>query len=224
VWFADVPAIAQLYIARSGLSIYISPSHLVRPSQDVHIQAIQKAIGIDYDISDATWDRLGRPQSFSLPKGWSSIPTPQEIMSRLQRLGYDIEYQFTSVEFNIGDNDKLLLPGKAEQGYLYVSTTLRDMTLWNKSTGEGDLLDLQYNDLRGFREAENIGLDGVVIDDFAQSEQWGNLGHTSVGLFRHAIKSLRTKRVPAQYREFEYGKFGTPDYPRASAPYFHKLR
>jgi len=223
-WFADTPAVAQLYIPRSGLSIYTGPRNLVRPSRDTDIQMIQKAVGIVYDLTEVEWGSNGRAESYYFPAGWDGLPDPNEIAKRLNALGYkDIKSPFDYTEFRIADDDTLMLPGEAAQGFLYIATTMRDMKLWNKATGESDLLDLQYNDIRGFRDAEKAGLDGVLIDDFAQSEERGNLGHSSVGLFKNALRNIRTKRVPAQYREFEHGQHGTPEWPNAKPPWVHRL-
>ena len=43
-WFADNPAIAQLYIPRSGVSVNMSSFFLTKPRKDREGQAVQKAI------------------------------------------------------------------------------------------------------------------------------------------------------------------------------------
>lgn len=109
------------------------------------------------------------------------------------------------------DNNQLIPPGEHKMGTLIIAQAKRDMLLWNKAAGEGDLMNVQYHDLKGFRDAEMLGLDGVLIDDFAQSVKYGNIGHLSVGLFDHALLDLRFKKIKAPYREFKQD-YKTEDY------------
>jgi hypothetical protein len=200
-WFADSASIAQLYIPPSGSSMLTSADNLRLPVERADVQAVQKAIGIEYDLSKVKWQRNGQPESWPLPNGWKKMPTKQDVAERLEKIGYKPgdygNYQFM---FN---GDKLLAPGEKQQGTLFIGTTKRDMKLWVKARGEGDLQNLQYHDLKGFRAAEALGLDGVLIDDFAQSKSWGNLGHLSVGLFERSLKDVSFETVPATYEEWD---------------------
>jgi len=149
----------------------------------------------------------------------------KEIEKRLEAMGYepylkgrpgDQSYRFYL------EGRRVLPPGGSADGRLFIGTTTRDMTLWLKARGEGDLMNVQYHDVRGFRDARDEGLDGVMIDDFAQSEAHGNLGHLSVGLFSPALKDVRFKQVPATYEEYDRsGK--TKAYPRGGNVDFHRL-
>jgi hypothetical protein len=99
------------------------------------------------------------------------------------------------------------------------------MRIYVMSRGEGDLTDVQYNEFDFFEELERRGFDGLLIDDFAQSEEWGNFGHLSVGLFASAARDLDVNERPAQYREWERERENsTPEYPERVQPYFQALQ
>lgn len=227
VWFADTPAIAQLYIPCSGGSMMTSVDSLARPSKDPTVQAIQATIGIDYDLDDTRFDYMDRPVSFPAPRGWSHLPTAQDVTRLLSEWGATVSAR-GSVEVNLsygpGGVVTLAAPGECFEGRLYIARTRRDMRIYVMSEGEGDLTDVQYNKLEAFRELERRGYDGVLIDDFAQSDHWGNLGHLSVGLFASAVRDVDLDSVVAQYREFEMGQTGTTDYPEGAESYFERLR
>jgi hypothetical protein len=61
------------------------------------------------------------------------------------------------------------------------------------STGEGDLMDVQYHRHDMFQKAKQDGYDGIKIDDFAQLEEYGNFGHASIGLFYK--DKIRIKKI-----------------------------
>lgn len=218
IWFSDTPKIAQLYIPRSGGSTLIGPESLQRPSSDPVMQQLQKKIGIDYDYSKVTW-KNHKLESWERAKGWDHSPTEQEIDKLLQKAGYKKSRHGMYEIYTHGR--KLLDPDEFVKGRLYIAKAKEPLVLWRKATGESDQTDLQYHDIKGFKDAKEKGLDGVLIDDFAQSKEWGNLGHASVGLFDS--DKIEVKDIPAQYREWDYDAKGTPEYPDAPPMYFHKL-
>jgi hypothetical protein len=221
-WFADVPAIAQLYIPRNdGSELHVRASSLVRPSKRRDVQAVQRAIGIEYDLDAVRWNSVNEAQSWPAPKGWNRLPDEAEVTTRLRASGFSEERGVFTVSIDARGN--AIPSGALAKGKLVVVKTKRDMRIWRKSEGDGDLLDVQYHDIPGFRHAEANGFDGVLIDDFAQSEAWGNLGHLSLGLFGSAMRSTSQKVVPATYREFKHGRNGTPEWPKAT-PYFRSLQ
>ena len=54
-------------------------------------------------------------------------------------------------------------PGEADTGRLFIATVKEPLTVWVKASGEPDLTDLQYHDLKGFGIVQDKGLDGVII-------------------------------------------------------------
>jgi len=230
IWFADDPRIAQLYIPRAGLKAFIGINSLADPSKDRQIQIVQEKIGLHFDLATVEWDTIGRAKSFTIPRDWVKYSQENgengrktEIALRLENLGYVPENRIMqSWIFNF-DGDRLLAPGEKAPGRLFIATTKRMMYIWVKAVGEASELEPQYHDLSGFASAENKGYDGVMIDDMAQSEKWGNFGHLSIGLFNHALKDLSVDVVPASYQEFEHDQRGTADLKWDQEPYFQNL-
>lgn len=217
IWFSDSPRIAQLYIPRAGMTSHLDAETISRPTKDVYLQNLQKLIGIDYDLEDVEWDR-NRATSFSAPKGWDKLPKEADVIRLMKESGWADERGQFKIKFN---KDKPLKPGEASPGRLFIAKVKEPLTVWVKATGDGDLQDLQYHDLKGFKAAEAQGLDGVVIDDFAQSEVEGNFGHQSLGMF--SDDKLQIREVPAQYREWDREAKGTPEYPNEPPGFLHKL-
>lgn len=249
VWFADNPAIAQLYICQHPVTTYFTSENLLDTNdKGHHTEALRDYLGVYYDghlwqmpdpqgwqpsksLSD--WEEHIENWKRELETIWDDL-TPEEREKHQQNMrerrwrltdmkrkdAYrkveqllkqsPIEYDEYLKRWKVGFSHGEVQPEPAV-GTLVVARTKRDMTLWNKATGEGDLLNVQYNDIRGFKDAQKAGLDGVLIDDFAQSEEWGNFGHLSVGLFKHAIPFLEIKKVTASYREWDRKKT-TPEW------------
>jgi len=220
LWFADTPKIAQLYLPMSGLQIACSAESLTRPTQSEELRNLQQRLGIDYDLVRVTWDRMGQANSWPRPEGWDHQPDASEVRRLMDAAGWKGDGWGYRIRFH---NGIPLLPGEAAMGRLFVARTKAPLRCWLKAHGEGDLLDVQYNDLRGFAAAEAAGLDGVIIDDFAQSDEWGNFGHQSLGVFRGAVDRLSVQSVPARYREWAYEPAGTPEWPDPPPPFLHDL-
>lgn len=126
------------------------------------------------------------------------------------------DYLFNhSYKLKVSGN-KLLKADESIMGKLIIIECLKDLKLYNISTGEGDLTDLQYHKIHLFRTIEEKGYDGIVIDDFAQSEVEGNFGHLSYGFFQSTIdnKYIRVKDViDAKHpREWKYGDNVSEEY------------
>lgn len=109
---------------------------------------------------------------------------------------YDDNYRW---EVKLGKDDQgrsiILPPDYKEKGRLFVIRPKREMKIYDISTGESDLTDLQYHKLELFKEIENKGYDGIKIDDFAQHDKYGNVGHASIGFFKSSIKDLDMKVI-----------------------------
>lgn len=121
------------------------------------------------------------------------------ILQKMKNFGYDggnYGY-FKKVKT---DKDGNLLPADYKDvGKVLEITCTRDFKFYNIGHGkEGDLMDLEYKQIGLFRKAEEKGYDGIVINDFAQSEKYGNYGHKSFGFFNRALKDLSIKQIRDQ--------------------------
>lgn len=91
----------------------------------------------------------------------------------------------------ISDNNPLEKADYSAQGRLLILTPQRDLKIIDTTHGgtrEGDLTDVDYHRHDWFEQAQERGYDGIKINDFAQSEDQGNFGHTSYGLFKDTLK------------------------------------
>lgn len=120
------------------------------------------------------------------------------IIQKMKSFGYDEKYgSFKKVKT---DKDGSLLPSNYKDiGKVLLVTCNRNFKLYNIGHGkEGDLMDLEFKNIEAFRKYEAKGYDGVVINDFAQSEKYGNYGHKSIGFFQNTLKDLSIKQIRDQ--------------------------
>jgi hypothetical protein len=225
LWFADSPKIAQLYIPRAGMSMVTGADSLRLPTLDPKVQAIQRAIGIEYDLGQVEWGAADRAMRWHLPVGWENMPTEREINERLQAMGYKPDRPSYRPVYRFHfDRDGLLPPGGLVEGELFVVAPKRDLRIADVTSLGGDLMNPAHLWLSLFRQLKDLGYDGVVINDYAQSEDWGNFGHRSLGVFPSAIRDLKVlDRVPATYEEFAFEGTGTRAWPRADETDFGEL-
>lgn len=221
VWFADSPNIAQLYIPASGSSFITGMYTISRPSKDPDIQALQKLIGIEYDLDDVRFDYADRPTSFPSPKGWRTLPTTEEVKQRLIKAGFEVSFR-GSVEVKTS-RGRILMPTETVMGRLFVCQAAQPLVLLNFARDTGDLQDPQHLWIDEFRAAQQAGYDGVIINDYAQSDRWGNLGHFSVGVFPESVRKIQCSPIPASYHEFDYNDVGTPALQNPPSRYFREL-
>jgi len=115
------------------------------------------------------------------------------------------------------DNSVIQPANYRSKGRLLIVTPKRDLRIYDNTLGgstEGDLTDLEYHKLDLFRNAEKQGYDGIKINDFAQSNDWGNVNHTSIGLFKTTLKDLNFEETEAIHHDLsDVSKdWKTPEY------------
>lgn len=206
IWTAEAPTIAQNYIPISGLVVYASAETIRFPSKDELIQQIQEMIGIHYDHFDVKWDYMGRAISFSVPEYWDHIPKAKEIQEMLSDIGFEKPDINRPYAFRVSES-RILRPDEKTLGRLFIFEAQEPVRIFDYTSGgekEGDLTDVDYNKLNLFRIIEKKGYDGIKINDYAQSEYWGNFGHTSIGLFPRALSKFRWTTIPAS--NFDWGE------------------
>lgn len=211
-WTASDSATAQNYIPASGSSIQTAPmdyqlKEKLRPRQNDPFTSIAASMG--FVAQDVKWDALGQASSYRYPP--QGMPTYGDICDHIEKvLGYEPTdgrrgaYRLKAASWSAQDQQSEIVRSDFKMpGHLYIVTGHESMRLHHMSRGEGDLTDVQYNKLSSFQQMKEAGFDGVVIDDFAQSKTWGNLGHISYGFFPEACNRLKLERISAA--NFDWG-------------------
>lgn len=145
------------------------------------------------------------------------------VNDKLKSLGYEPDSSVGPNEsylwnINVDNNDNILPPDYKTKGKLYIIIPQRDMKMYDISTGEGDINDVQYNSLDLFRELEEQGYDGIIIDDFAQHNKMGNFGHKSFGFFKTAYDSLDSEKyIDGVTHPEDVFKKHSPEYIKATS-------
>lgn len=225
-WTAETSAVAQCYIPATGGTTYVSVSAYeldqgVRPSPTSPLYALACELGPA--ATGVEVDGQGRVRSWRMPAGYL---TNREVVRHIEDvLGYknrgiggDCAYELRTLGWDPVRGAKVVAAEYKAPGSLVIVTGgFEAMRLYDASTGESDLTDLQYHRTELFRQLKGAGYDGVVIDDFCQSKTWGNVGHRSVGFFAPAIERLVLEVVPAV--RFDWGEsrqdlqvVDTPEY------------
>lgn len=120
------------------------------------------------------------------------------LIQKMKTFGYELD--------NGGYNDimtdsegNLLHNSVQTIGKVLKLTCQRDFKFYNYAYGkEGDLQDVDYNKFSLFRKIEEQGYDGIIINDFAQSNHYGNYGHFGIGFFKSSVKDLSVKQIRSQ--------------------------
>lgn len=127
------------------------------------------------------------------------------INKKLKKLGYEPTNNVNTSNKQwlfLFDGGELLKPNTKAHGRLLTFTLKKDMIFYDLTNGgdsEGDLTDLDYNKIELFNKISKKGFDGVKINDFAQSDDYGNVGHTSYGFFDKSIKYLDIQEEYTQH-------------------------
>ena len=210
-WTSDSKAIAKTYIPVSGGIISLDTRSIVRATRNTSIINIQEAIGINYNTatfkdennevrSYRIADVFDKPEYYNNETAQCNYVNKkmEEVFGYKPKQGRDC---WTGWEIKM----HLSEPQKADyvmEGKLLSLTLLRDFKIWDKTAGgeiEGDLMDVDYHKIDLFRNIESKGYDGIKINDFCQSEDYGNVGHASVGLFKHALGAVSVSEEPAHH-------------------------
>lgn len=222
------PAMAQSYIPVSGGSLYTTPKHIQYPSDNPTTQQIQRQLGIFYDYETPgriTWGTGGRADSWPMPKKpdgsqWGFEELSVELVDKMLREhgwepkdgGSKTSPDWNTYEFRIHD-DKILPTGGKATGRLFILKTQQPLKIYNYAGGrEGDLMDVDYHKIDLFRSVEQAGYDGIKINDFAQIDNWGNVGHQAIGIFAPSIPKLKWSTIPAQHPTLNKLNDSTPEW------------
>lgn len=219
-WTTESRAIASTYIPVAGGTLLCSTRHLTQPSKDPSVINIQKALGIDYDTS--TFEEKGTDiTSYMLPpvfeqdeRYWNNQDLKCEYVNQKMKEVFGYEPEDGGSAFGPCHNRWRIKQDLDEpkpsnyrlQGKMLKVTLKRDFKIWDKTAGgkiEGDLMEKDYHKLDLFQQMEKMGFDGIKINDFAQSNDMGNVGHTSVGLFKNSLSDVSIEIEAAQHEDLE---------------------
>lgn len=209
-WTTTSAVIAQQYIPASGSASIVGKPRL---SEVGHIWPENHSFWHDVArqmsglaCSDVQFDDRGQLSSWRYPEGW---PTYEQCLAWLENeMGYawEGEYDVVSIKMSSADGDGVVMPASwFREGTLLVTLadglSLRDL----RDGPEGDLMNLEYHNYEGFEAATRDGMDAVIINDFAQSDD-GNIGHVSYGLTQNALAKLEWLTIPARRHVYSWNQ------------------
>jgi hypothetical protein len=132
---------------------------------------------------------------------------------------YDGNHSWKIKVSRINDEEQIMPANWREEGRLMIIKPKRDLRIYDYTLGgkrHADLGDLDYHKIDLFRNIEEKGYDGIRITDYCQSEDQGNFGHLSIGLFRNTLKDLEIDEIPAVHQDLEQfyrnKDWETPEY------------
>lgn len=201
LWTSEYPTISQCYIPDGGLKA-LKPVLMdyqkkmsVRPVKgDFWFSVVVRDMGYDLNDERIKWGKNGFEA-----ESWPCIyPTYEECMKHIESKGYSEGDDWLKIGFSDG-KEVLLEKGYERSGKVFVGCK-RGLKLKDLRCGESDLMNLEYYNVDGFEKAEREGYDGVIINDFAQTDE-GNMGHVSIGLFQNAVDRM-------EWGEYEAKRFG----------------
>jgi hypothetical protein len=162
----------------------------------------------------AFWDKKDR--EVNLPKIKNEY-----VNNKLIELGYKPETDeahHSNFNWKVKMANNTIVPADYRaQGRLLIVTPKKDLKIYDTTKGrEGDLTDVDYHKHDWFKAAEAQGYDGIQIHDFAQSNDQGNFGHKSIGLFQSTLRDVSIEEIDAIHHDLDqfYQKkdYRTPEY------------
>jgi len=227
LWLAEAPTIAQTYIPTSlgAMSLSVEAHELERPvrpefsglpARPSGLYAFALQMGFP-PASEISCDFLGLAQSFASPAGY---PRYAAIVEKLTAMGYppDTGGGFTAwVKYERGeDGVEVVQPASYQrEGRLFIVDCVAELRLADLADErERGHMESDSQRLDAFRRLEARGFDGVVIDEFRQTERHGDVGHRSIGLFAGALGKIRYAAIPA--RHFDWAETGVSDASKAT--------
>ena len=155
-------------------------------------------------------------------KGLNNELIYKYVNNKLEKMGYkptDNSYDF-NYQWELNFNNGNLENGNYRtKGRLLIVKPNRDLKMYDTTNGgkrEADLTDLDYHKHNWFEMAEKNGYDGIVITDFAQSNDYGNINHISYGLFENTLKNVSVTEIDAQHNDldkhFKNNDWNSPEY------------
>jgi hypothetical protein len=220
LWTTQDSQSAQTYIAdwgaSSNLRIPSNMEDIPRPD-DAIVTALLEACGATVTINQREWPlakykpkdyphHLSVNGTYGRATSWSIRPETgwKEIINLLKKLGYPAEpgkALWIKTQFNGRDRWNPVAANARHKGTLVIFETTEKLTLEDK-TEEGDgLLEPAYH--QAAKWAASSKADGLLLEDFCQSETHGNVSHLAAGILKSGLNKLKvTATLPAQHHRW----------------------
>jgi hypothetical protein len=233
LWLAEAPTIAQTYIPASPGAMLLSveahelerpvrPEFNGLPASPSGLYAFALQMGFP-PASEISCDFLGQAQSFVSPEGY---PRYAAIVEKLTAMGYlsDAQSGFTAwVKCERSeDGVEVVQPANYQSvGRLFIVDCVAELRLADLADErERGYMQLVSRERDTFRRLEARGFDGVVINEFRQSESHGDVAHRSIGLFAIGLGKIRYAAIPARHFDWPESAGGgastaTPEFAAA---------
>ncbi len=196
LWTAESPAVAQNYIFESGIIAYFSVNRNPKDYVDLNSRyaiVLLEQMGYDIKEFDIQYDEFNRVKSWKFPKN-KPEPTNELLEKYLQN---NLKYvkgrgNTYNLKVEYKDGNPVVLPADYKSpGKLYMMIGRNKLNIYDQSNFEFDNQDPNYSQFSFFEMLRKKGYDGFRINDVAQSKTWGNVGHTSVGIFPEGLKKVK---------------------------------
>jgi hypothetical protein len=214
-WTTDNPRVAQQYMPSSGGKEFFGAfsdferDTYVRPTAGMPWFEFSKTITGHTDADfDVETDAYGRTKSFRIPPGWLRNGEAAKWLER--ELGYAAGRDHW-VKSGLSDPNRRYYPIDYQMpGHLLV-TVDDGLTFSNlRKPSEPDLMAPEHNNLALFANADAGGHAGIIINDFCQTEQFGNVGHVSYGILPNRLSTIEWVTIPAtRFEVSSYDDFQT---------------
>lgn len=217
-WTAPEPTTAQMYIMGAGRMLMHKPDNYelentIRPEQGF-TNALLAQMGKKYTVYKE--DHTGRAMEFKFEGEYEEWPRKKDMVAFLETLGYKYDNGKTYYEIFVEGRDHHILPASyVPQGELYILLGQDDLNIYDYTRSSGDLMDPDYLRVSLFNKIRDAGYDGIRINDYAQSKNWGNIGHVSVGLFPSGLAKVRKEKMQAKkfdYKDSLWGSQNTDEF------------
>jgi hypothetical protein len=201
LWTARCPFIAQQYIPASGMQlIFQKPSSWemearVRPDEGNVLYMLAKQM-TGSDCHSVRRDDYGMAASFGCDPSWPRIGEVVEYLD--EELGYVADNGLYRLKSEFRGDIEIVRPSAwSMPGSLWMTIDdglrFRDI----RQSGEPDLTVREHLAFGAFEDAAANGWDGVIINDFCQTDEWGNVGHLSYGLAPEPAAAAEWISIPA---------------------------
>lgn len=227
-WTANNPQIAQNYVSK--FTHYILKSEITfdeRINQNfkklypLNSTNVEKLKFLGYEIRGIE-NLYGGYDSYELFKNnikINEIPNENVFNLFMRENGYfpDKDNNFNiKFKFDIKNDNKLLINNnEIENGKLVILKGIKKLKILDVSNDEGDLNIKQYTNYELFKKLNDLGYDGIKINDFTNSDYWGHYEHNSIGLTKEALKKLEILVVDCkrfEWNDKKIDKYQTNDF------------